>query len=196
LTVVALLIFTACRTAHVTGPAIAPLPSATTEPPIEALHARAAAFPGARSVMRVRVMTAGHTRSFRAQLIVENREHMELIAYTPVGTTAATIKAQGDQVTVTDALTGSMTGGSASDLLQQYGFFTGGLTPAEMGMLLLGYPPRRDLRYEATAAGLSRASVGDVVVTFNPPALPAHNVAVEHGQDRVEIEHLEVVAMQ
>jgi hypothetical protein len=118
---------------------------------------------------------------------------MELIAYTPVGTTAATIRADGDQVTVTDARTGSMIGGNASDLLRQYGFFTGGLTPAEMGMLLLGIPPRRDLAYEATAAGLSRATTGDVVVLFDPPAVPAKHVVIEHGDDRLEIDHLEVV---
>jgi hypothetical protein len=190
------LVFAACRSAHVVGPAIAPLPAVTTLSPIDALLARAETFPGARSVMRVRATTGGQTRSFRGQLIVENREHMELIAYTPVGTTAATIRAEGQQVTVTDALTGSVTGGNADELLARYGFFTGGLTPAEMGMLILGYPPRRDLLYEATPTGLSRATGGDVVVTFDPPALPAQHVLIEHGTDRVEIDHLEVAAMK
>ncbi|HEV8660714.1 MAG TPA: DUF3261 domain-containing protein [Thermoanaerobaculia bacterium] len=184
----------ACRTAHVSGPAVAPLP--LTEAPLEALFARADAFPGARSIMKVRATTGGETRSFRAQLIVENRQHMELIAYTPVGTTAATIRAEGEQVTVTDSRTGSTTAGNASDLLRQYGFFIGGLTPAEMGILLLGYPPRRDLTYEATATGLSRATVADVVVTFDPPSLPAQHVVVLHGADRVDIDHLEVAAMK
>jgi hypothetical protein len=178
----------------VSGPTIAPLPA--TESPIEALYARADTFPGARSIMRVRATTGSETRSFRAQLIVENREHMELIAYSPVGTTAATIRAQREQVTVTDARTGSTTSGRASDLLRQYGFFTGGLTPAEMGMLLLGYPPRRDLTYEATATGLSRATAGDIVVVFDRPSLPAQHVVLEHGADRVEIDHLEVAAMK
>jgi len=191
-----LVLLAGCRTAHVVGPAIAPLPALTTQSPIDALLARAETFPGARSVMRVRVATGGQTRSFRGQLIVENREHMELIAYTPVGTTAATIRAEGQQVTVTDALTGSVTGGNADELLAEYGFFTGGLTPAEMGMLILGYPPRRDLLYEATPTGLGRATAGDVVVTFDPPALPAQHVVIEHGADRVEIDHLEVAAMK
>ncbi len=185
-----------CRTAHVTGPAIAPLsPPVAAQPPIEMLHARAAAFPGARSIMRVRATTDGQTRSFRAQLIVENRESMKLIAYSPAGTTAATIRGEGDRVTVVDALTGSTLEGSASDMLRQYGFFTGGLTPAELGLLLLGYPPRRDLIYEATAAGLSRAVAGDIIVRFDPAAFPARHVTIEHGADRVDIEHLEVAAM-
>jgi hypothetical protein len=174
----------------VSGPAVAPLPA--TESPLEALFTRADAFPGARSIVKVRAMSGGETRSFRAQLIVENRQRMELIAYTPVGTTAATIRAEGDQVTVSDARSGSMIDGNASDLLRQYGFFTGGLAPAEMGMLLLGYPPRRDLTYEATPMGLSRAAAGDIIVRFDPPSLPARHVIVEHGVDRVEIDHLEV----
>jgi hypothetical protein len=184
----------ACRTAHVSGPSIAPLPAGQS--PIDALYARADAFPGARSIMRVRVTNGGDTRTFRAQLIVPDRNSMQFIAYTPVGTTAATISAQGDQVTVVDARAGSTVTGSASDMLRPYGFYTGGLTPAEMGMLMLGYPARRDLAYEATANGLRRASTGDVVVTFDPPSLPAQRVVLAHGADRVEIEHLEVAAMK
>ena len=142
--------------------------------------------------MRVRLTSGADTRSFRAQLIVENRRSMQLIAYSPVGTTLATIRGDGDQVTVTDARNGSITTGHASD----YGLFTGGLSAGEMGMLLLGYPPRRDLTYETTLAGLRRAIVGDVVVTFDPPSLPAKRVVVEHGTDRVEIDHLEVAALK
>jgi hypothetical protein len=185
---------TACRTAHVDGPVIAPLPPDAV--PLEALLARADAFPGARSVLRMRVTTGGQTRSFRGQLIVRDRQTMDLIAYTPVGTTAAAIHAEGDQATVTDSINGTTTSGSAVEMLRQYGFFTGGLTPAEMGMLLLGYPPRRDLAYETAATGLSRATAGDVVVTFDPPVFPAQHVVVSHGEDRVEIDHLEIAAMQ
>ena len=188
-----LLVLTAsCRSAHVTGPAVVPLQTAAT---LESLLARADSFAGARSIARVRVTTGGETRSFRAQLIVENRQRMQLIAYTPVGTTAATITADGDHVTVVDALHGSTMEGSAERMLAPYGFFTGGLTPAEMGMLLLGYPPRRDLVYQTASAGLSHATAGDILVTFDPPAFPARHVVIDHGSDRVEIDHLEVASM-
>ena len=186
------LLVVSCRSAHVTGPAVAPLQTAAT---LESLLARGESFAGARSIARIRVTTEGEIRSFRAQLIVENRQRMQLIAYTPVGTTAATITADGDHVTVVDALHGSTIEGSAERMLAPYGFFTGGLTPAEMGMLLLGYPPRRDLVYETAAAGLSRATAGDIVVTFDPPAFPARHVVIDHGSDRVEIDHLEVASM-
>ncbi len=188
-----LVIFAAgCRSAHVSGPAVAPLQAAAT---LESLLGRADSFPGARSIARVRVTTGGETRSFRAQLIVESRQRMQLIAYSPVGTTAATITADGDHVTVVDALHGSTIEGSAERMLAPYGFFTGGLTPAELGMLLLGYPPRRDLTYETAASGLSRAAFGDIIVTFDPPSFPARHVVIDHGSDRVEVDHLEVASM-
>jgi len=107
----------------------------------------------------------------------------------------ATITADRNHVTVVDALHGSTTEGTAEEMLAPYGFFTGGLTPAEMGMLLLGYPPRRDLNYEMAGGGLSRATAGDIVVTFDPPSFPARHVFIDHGSDRVEIDHLEVASM-
>lgn len=189
-------IVVACRTAHVSGPTVAPLPSTPAQSPLESLFARADAFPGARSIMRIRATTGGQTRTFRAQLIVENRDRMQLIAYSPVGTTVATITAEGDRVAVVDAIHGSTIEGTASKMLAPYGFYTGGLTPAEMGMLLLGYPPRRDLVYETAAAGLSAASFGDIRVTFDPAVFPAQHAVIEHGDDRVEVDHLEVAAMR
>ena len=64
---------------------------------------------------------------------------------------------------------------------------------AEMAMLIAGIPPRDDVQYELDPAGLRRASFGDVVVVFDPPAFPAKHVVVTRGEDRVEIEHLETV---
>ena len=190
-----LALFASCRSAHVSGPIVAPLPETPVVSVLETLFARADAFPGARSIMRVRATTGGQTRTFRAQLVVENRQRMQLIAYSPVGTTVATISAEGDYVTVVDAIHGSTIEGTATQMLAPYGFFTGGLTPAEMGMLLLGYPPRRDLVYETAATGLSAATFGDVNVTFDPAVFPAQHAVIEHGDDRVEIDHLEVAAM-
>lgn len=186
-----MLLVASCRTAHLSGPSIEPLPAVS----LQSLLARADAFPGARSIMRVRVTSGGESRSFRAQLIVENRQHMQLIVYSPVGTTAATITADGDHVTITDALHGTASEGDAAQMLAPYGFFSGGLTPAEAGMLLLGYPPRRDLTYEMAPAGLRSAGSGGVVFAFDPPSFPAQHVAVAHGADRVEIDHLEIAAM-
>jgi hypothetical protein len=182
-----------CRTGRPDGAPIAPLTASTAEAAMQQLRARRAEFAGLRSFMRVRATTNGKTQSFRAQLAVEDARRMELTAYTPVGTTALTLKANGESVSVQNRIEGSQWEGNANDLARSFGFLGAGLTPAEVGMLIAGLPPRDDLQYDVEPAGLRRASFGDVVVTFDPPAFPAKNVVVTRGNDRIEIEHLEVV---
>jgi len=133
--------------------------------------------------MRVRATTNGKTQSFRAQLVVHDSNRMELIAYTPVGTTALKLRANGNDI-VSDPVVAP----------EAFAFLRGaGLTPAETAMLILGIPPSDDLQYDVDAAGLRGAAFADVTVTFDPPAFPAKRVVVTRGEDRAEIEHLEVV---
>lgn len=172
-----------CRTGRPDGVAIAPLTATTSDEAMAQLRARRASFDGLRSLMRVRATTNGKTQSFRAQLAVHDAKRMELTAYTPVGTTALTLKADGDRMTSDPQVAP-----------ESFAFIrASGLTPAEMAMLIAGLPPRDELQYDVDAAGLRRASFGDVVVTFDPPSFPAKSVVVTRGNDRVEIEHLEVV---
>jgi hypothetical protein len=182
-----------CRTGRPDGVAIAPLTSTTAEEAMQQLRARRESFGGVRSLMRVRATTNGKTQSFRAQLAVHDARRMELTAYTPVGTTALKLSANGDEVHVENRIEGSDWQGSADELARSIGFLGAGLTPAETAMLICGIPPRDDLQYEVDPAGLRRASFRDVVVTFDPPAFPARQVVITRGNDRVEIEHLEVV---
>ena len=133
--------------------------------------------------MRVRATTNGRTQSFRAQLAVHDARRMELIAYTPVGTTALKMTADGDQIT-----TDPPVAPAAFDFLRETG-----LTPAETGMLLLGLPPRDGMSLEVRASGLASATAGGISVLYDPPAFPARRVVVTRGADRVEIEHEEVV---
>lgn len=183
-----------CRTARPVGSAIAPLTATSSAEAIEQLRARRDHFRAVRSLMRVRATTGGRTQSFRAQLAVHDATRMELIAYTPVGTTALTVAATGSDVTVRNHIEGSDWEGSASDLARSLGFLGTSLLPAEMAMLIVGLPPRDELQYEIDPAGLRRAATADLVVTFDPPAYPARNVVVTRGDDRIEIEHLEVVS--
>lgn len=177
------LLLVSCRTTRPAGTPVAPLTAATAEEAMTQLRARRAEFDGVRSLMRVRATTNGKTQSFRAQLAVHDARRMELVAYTPVGTTALTLKADGDRV-VTDPEVAP----------EAFAFLrASGLTPAETAMLVVGLPPRDELQYELAPGGLAKASFGDVVVTFDPPSFPAKNVVVTRGNDRVEIEHLEVV---
>jgi hypothetical protein len=177
------LIAVSCRTGRPTG---APVPSLTASSPEEAvtqLQARRASFDGMRSLMRVRATTNGRTQSFRAQLVVHDARRMELIAYTPVGTTALKMTADGDRI-VTDPPVAP----------EGFAFLREtGLTPAETGMLLLGLPPRDGMQVDVQPGGLASATAGGITVVYDPPAFPAKRVVVTRGADRVEIEHEEVV---
>ena len=139
-----------------------------------------------RSLMRVRATTNGETRSFRAQLAVHDSQRMELVAYTPVGTTALKMNADGDRIT-----TDPEVAPASFDFLR-----SAGLTPAETAMLLLGLPPRDDVAVQATPAGLASAAAGGITVAYDPPAFPARKVIVTRGADRIEITHDEVVAIR
>ncbi|HWW60666.1 MAG TPA: DUF3261 domain-containing protein [Thermoanaerobaculia bacterium] len=174
-----LLFAVACRTSAPTGAPIAPLTATSSAEAIEQLRARRASFAGAQALMRVRATVNGKTQSFRAKLSLPDARRMELVAFTPVGTTAAKITADGDQINV--------------DNKEDFGFFTTSLIPAEMAMLILGLPPRDGLDVDVTPAGLRSARVDNVSIAFDPPAFPAKHALVTRGDDRIDIELLEVV---
>ena len=173
----------ACQTGRPVGKPVAPMTAASVAEATSRLRELRTEFRGMRSLMRVRATTSGKTQSFRAQLVVHDDRRMELVAYTPVGTTAMTMKADGDRIT-----TDPEVAPASFDFLRATG-----LTPAETAMLILGLPPRDDVRVEITAAGLASAEVGAMRVTFEPPAFPAQRVVVTRGDDRVEIQHEEIV---
>jgi hypothetical protein len=181
--VLAAALLVSCRTARPVGVAVVPLTSTSAEEAMQQLRAQRASFRGMRSLMHVRATTKGKTQSFRAQLHVIDAQRMELVAYTPVGTTAMTMKADGDRIT-----TDPPVAPDAFNFLRD-----AGLTPAETGMLLLGLPPRDDLRVDYAATGVASASAGAMTVQFEPPSFPASRVIVTSGDDRIEITHDEVV---
>ena len=180
---IALIFVAACRTGRPSGAPVAPLTASSSEEAVAQLRERRAQFSGMRSLMRVRATTQGKTQSFRAQLVVHDPRRMELIAYTPVGTTALKMKADGDRIT-----TDPEVAPASFDFLR-----SAGLTPAETAMLLLGLPPRDDMQVEVEPQGLASASAGGISVVYDPPAFPARSVVVTRGGDRIEITHEEVV---
>jgi hypothetical protein len=180
--VAAALLFS-CRTARPDGVPVAPLTSTTPAEAAQQLQARRASFSGMRSLMRVRATVNGKTQSFRAQLHAQDAQRMELVAYTPVGTTAMTMKANGNRIT-----TDPPAAPDAFHFLRD-----AGLTPAETAMLLLGLPPHDDLQLDYAATGLVSASAGAMMMRFEPPTFPASHVVITSGADRIEITHDEVV---
>jgi hypothetical protein len=180
---VAVLLAAACRTGRPSGEPVAALTASTPEEAVAQLRELRSEFRGMRSLMRVRATAGGKTQSFRAQLIVHDAQRMELVAYTPVGTTALKMRADGDRIT-----TDPEVAPASFDFLRN-----AGLTPAETGMLLLGLPPRDGMDVEVRAEGLASATAGGISVVYDPPAFPARRLVVTRGADRVEIEHEEVV---
>lgn len=188
---VALILVASCRTGAPAGAPVLPLTAPTSEAALSSLHARLASLHQVQALLRVRVTNGEQTESFRAQLLVRG-EHMELTGYTPIGTTAISVVADGDQVKYRDVIHGEEWSGTAADLARKVGFFVPEIKPAQMALLLLGYPTVETVT--ATPAGLARAIAGDVVITYDPPAHPPQNVTLVRGAQRVEIAVLELAA--
>jgi len=127
----------------------------------------------------------------RAQLEVDDGGRMKLTAFTPLNTPGITIFADGDAVTYLDHGHETAWRGSAREFAKSFGFFAAGVTPADMALLILGEPAHSDaVSYERRDGAVSRATVADVVVTYDSPA----KVTVARGNQRLEIEQLERVA--
>ena len=183
----------ACRTGRPPGAAFPPVGAATGEAAIAELQQRRAAFRGARALLRVRATSGGETQSFRAQLFVPDERHVELTAYTPVGTVAATLNADGDHVVFRESGKAPQEL-SARNLTGSFGVFGSTLTPAQLAMLIIGLPADGLTSLSASMTGLAHASAGDLDVTFDPAVYPPTRVTVTRGSDRVEIELLELGA--
>jgi hypothetical protein len=70
-----------------------------------------------RELMRVRASRGARTDSFKAQLLFEPKAgRVELTAYTPLGTSAMTLYADGDQVTFLNHLDRTQWTGRASEV--------------------------------------------------------------------------------
>ena len=180
---IAAVLLSTCRTARPVGVPIAPLSASTADEAMQRLREWRAGFTNVRSLMRVRATVNGKTQSFRAQLHLQDAQRMDLVAYTPVGTTAMTMKADGNRI-----ITDPSAAPDSFDFLRE-----AGLTPAETAMLILGMPPRDDMRLDYAPAGLVSASAGEMTAQFDPPSFPASHVVITSGEDRIEITHDEVV---
>lgn len=162
-----------------------PLTAVTIEETTAQLRERRANFSGMRSLMRVRATSAsGRTQTFRAQLIVHDAQRMELIAYTPVGTTVLKMKADGDRISSDPPIAPD-----SFNFLRSFG-----LTPAETAMIVLGLPPREGLEVKMAIGGVAEVHVGEFMAIFETPSFPAKRVTISTMREHVEIEHLEVVS--
>src|SRR5229473_3433785 len=174
-----------CRT---TGPAgeqtpVVPLASTSASDAARQLAARRVQLTSERILLRIRATNGERSQSFRAQLQVGGGR-MLLAVYTPVGTGAIRLYAAGDQVTFINDLEDTWWHGSAAEFASTFGFF-GATPPSAMALLIAGLPAEDNaIAYDYAAGGLARASVGDVVVTFEPPSYPPKHVTIVRGPQK------------
>lgn len=182
----------ACRTTRPAGEEtpVAPLTSTSPADAARQLTARRAQLTGERSLLRIRATNGDRSQSFRAQLQIDNGNRMLLTAYTPLGTAAVRLYADASEVTFINDLEGTWWHGTAADFANSFGFF-GTTSPYSMALLIAGLPAEGPITYDYAAAGLSRATVGDVAVTYDPPSYPPKNVTIARGSQKLEIETLE-----
>lgn len=182
-----------CRTVRPAGEET-PLTALTATSPVDAerqLSERRAGLTTERSLLHIRATNGGRTLSFRAQLEVDGSRRMLLTAYTPFGTNAIRLYAAGDEVTFVNDFEATFWRGSVAEFARTFGFF-GAAPPSAMALLIVGLPADGsgfEHHYEPT--GLARATVGDVVVTFDPPSYPPRHIIVSRAAQSLDIEMLE-----
>lgn len=190
-----LLPFLGCRSLRSSAGerAVAPIAVAGPDAVRAELAARLAGFAGERSLLRVRATTGERSQSFRAQLQVDRDRRMLLTAYTPLGTSALRLYAEGGTVTYLNDVESTWWRGSASELAQTFPFFAS-LDPSTMALVLLGLAPSQpSLTYEFGAGGLRSARAGEATLGFDPEAYPPKRVSLRTAAGQLEIEHLETV---
>jgi hypothetical protein len=182
----------ACQTTRPAGEEtpVAPLTSASPTDAARQLTARRAQLTGQRSLLRIRATNGERSQSFRAQLQIDDSNRMLLTAYTPLGTTAIRLYADASEVTFINDLEGTWWHGTAAEFANSFGFF-GTASPYSMALLIAGLPAEGPMTYDYAAAGLSRATAGDAVVTYDPPSYPPKHVTIVRGGQKLEIETLE-----
>jgi hypothetical protein len=181
-----------CRTTAPAGEEtpVAPLTSTTASDAARQLAVRRAQLTSERILLRIRATKGERAQSFRAQLQVGGGR-MLLTAYTPVGTSAVRLYADGEEVTFINDLEDTWWHGSAAEFASTFGFF-GATPPGAMALLIAGLPAEENaIAYEYAADGLARAGLGDAVVTFEPPSYPPKHVTIVRGAQKLEIETLE-----
>ncbi|MDP9360280.1 MAG: hypothetical protein M3P29_02390 [Acidobacteriota bacterium] len=182
-----------CRTARSAGEEtpLTALTSASAAAAARQLAARRAQLTTERSLLRIRATNGDRSQSFRAQLQVDGSGRMLLTAYTPFGTNAMRLYAAGDEVTFVNDFEGTWWRGSVAEFARSFGFF-GSASPTVMALLIAGLPAEGNgFEYAYAPAGLARASVGDVVVTFEPPSYPPQHITVVRAEQTLDIETLE-----
>ncbi|HEY2322684.1 MAG TPA: hypothetical protein VGJ82_07440 [Thermoanaerobaculia bacterium] len=127
--------------------------------PLDQVHA-------VRELMRVRATHGERTESFKAQLLVEPKTNrVELTAYTPLGTSAMTLYAEGDRVTFLNHIAQTQWTGNASDVA-----IFGGIAPAEWATKIVN--GQTTIRRGADTVEITPLQIVATDASPQPPAIP------------------------
>jgi len=182
--VIIVLLLAACRTTRPpNAEPLAPLTAIAPSQAEEQLALRRSQFRGERSLIRVRLPHF----SARGQLQVDAAARMLMTVYTPLGTTAARLYVDGEDVIFLDDFRSTAWRGKPSDLAGALGVFGN----TRLALLLIGLPPAGldSITYGVT--GMQSVTLPEVTVTYDPPVYPPKKVVIVRSEQRVEIEHLE-----
>ena len=127
--------------------------------PLDQVHA-------VRELMRVRATHGERTESFKAQLLVEPKaSRVELTAYTPLGTSAMTLYADGDKVTFLNHVAQTQWSGKASDVA-----IFGGVAPAEWATKIVN--GQTTITRGADSVEITPLQIVSTDASPRPPSIP------------------------
>lgn len=127
--------------------------------PLDQVHA-------VRELMRVRATHGERTESFKAQLLVEPKANrVELTAYTPLGTSAMTLYAEGDRVTFLNHIAQTQWSGRASDVA-----IFGGVEPAEWATKIVS--GQTTITRGADSVEITPLQIVSTDASPQPPSIP------------------------
>lgn len=150
-------------------------------------------FPGARSLVSVRITTGEKKQSFKADLAVDRDRRLRLDGFTPLGTAAFTIFAEGSTILFLDHTANTYWRGTTRAFAERVAMFPRDVLPRDLALILLGIPAESGFQYDLSESGLSRATWSGGSAHYEPASFPPQRVQLMLGATHtVEIRHLDL----
>ncbi|MFA6955981.1 MAG: hypothetical protein WC538_08940 [Thermoanaerobaculia bacterium] len=161
--------------------------------------------PRLASYASIRVESDGSKQSFRATIATDERGCLRVDAFTPMGTAAFTLYADGDETTMIDHVNRSWWKGTFPTAARSLGL-PGSLDAHSLAMIAFGLPASAEpesergerivqagVVYRVDAKGLAEVTGEGWTAKFNTPSFPASSVTIStaDGGRAMTVRHLE-----
>jgi len=161
--------------------------------------------PRLASYASIRVEAGGSKQSFRATIATDERGRLRVDAFTPMGTAAFTLFADGVETTMIDHVSRSWWKGPFSTAARSLGL-PEALDAHSLAMIAFGLPASAEpetergerivqagVAYRVEAQGLAEAAGEGWTATFADPSFPAGSVTIStsDGARAITVRHLE-----